>query len=60
MHHHRMHRDGWDIRVTDNVPWFIPPSSIDFYRTPRRGGRLPVLQLPMPAPPIPEVQRLAG
>jgi hypothetical protein len=50
MHHHRVHRDGWGIRVTDNVPWFIPPSSVDVYRTPRRGGRLPV----------PELQRLAG
>jgi hypothetical protein len=40
-HHHGVHRDGWGIEVIDNVPWFIPPSSIDIYRTPRRGGRLP-------------------
>ncbi len=41
MHHHRVHRDGWQIRMVDNVPWFVPPSSVDVYRTPRRGGRLP-------------------
>lgn len=40
-HHHRIHRDGWAIQVTDNVPWFIPPSDVDVTRTPRRGGRLP-------------------
>jgi hypothetical protein len=41
IHHHRIHRDGWEIRMIDNVPWFVPPSSVDIYRTPRRGGRLP-------------------
>lgn len=41
MHHHRIHRDGWEVRVTDNVPWFTPPSHVDAYRTQRRGGRLP-------------------
>ncbi|MHB1171914.1 MAG: HNH endonuclease signature motif containing protein [Lacisediminihabitans sp.] len=45
MHHHRVHRDGWEITVTDNVPWFTPPSSVDIYRTPRRGGRLPAPDL---------------
>jgi len=50
MHHHRVHRDGWGIRIRDNVPWFIPPSSVDIYRTPRRGGRLPA----------PELHQLAG
>ncbi len=50
MHHHRVHRDGWNIRLEDNVPWFVPPSSVDIYRTPRRGGRLPV----------PEIRQLAG
>ncbi|MBC7723299.1 MAG: L-rhamnose mutarotase [Burkholderiaceae bacterium] len=39
--HHMVHRQGWDIRVIDNVPWFIPPASIDSSRTPRRGGRIP-------------------
>jgi hypothetical protein len=39
-HHHLIHRDGWDIRVLDNIPWFIPPTSIDIARTPRRGGRI--------------------
>ncbi|HAM27538.1 MAG TPA: hypothetical protein DCP11_12800, partial [Microbacteriaceae bacterium] len=40
-HHHGVHRDGWGIEVIDNVPWFIPPSSVDVQRIPRRGGRLP-------------------
>jgi len=39
-HHHRVHEGGWEIRVIDNVPWFIPPATIDITRTPRRGGRL--------------------
>ncbi|WP_348789939.1 DUF222 domain-containing protein [Leifsonia sp. NPDC080035] len=42
-HHHRIHDDGWDIQVRDNVPSFIPPSHIDPHRRPRRGGRV---QLP--------------
>ncbi|MET4780782.1 DUF222 domain-containing protein [Glaciihabitans sp. UYNi722] len=42
MHHHRIHRDGWEVRVVDNVPWFIPPSAIDVYRRPRRGGKAPL------------------
>ena len=45
-HHHRVHRDGWGIKVIDNVVWFIPPSSVDIYRKPRRGGRLPARELP--------------
>lgn len=41
--HHRVHADGWDIRVegrgvTAGV-WFIPPPWIDPARTPRPGGR---------------------
>jgi hypothetical protein len=39
-HHHLLHREGWDIHVTDNIPWFIPPTTIDTTRTPRRGGRI--------------------
>ena len=39
-HHHLVHRDGWGIVVKNGVPWFIPPDSVDVYRTPRRGGRL--------------------
>jgi hypothetical protein len=34
-----------EIRVIDNMPRFIPPSSVDIHRTPRRGGRLPILKL---------------
>ncbi|WP_324013942.1 HNH endonuclease [Microbacterium sp. JZ37] len=40
--HHRIHDDGWDIRIdgagVDAVPWFIPPPWLDHTRTPRRGG----------------------
>jgi hypothetical protein len=39
-HHHLLHREGWDIHVTDNIPWFIPPTTIDTTQTPRRGGRI--------------------
>lgn len=39
-HHHRVHADGWGIRVRDTIPWFIPPPHVDPARTPRRGGRL--------------------
>jgi len=39
-HHHRIHNDGWEIEVRDNVPWFTPPSAIDSHRRPRQGGRV--------------------
>ena len=39
-HHHALHRDGWQITIRDNVPWFVPPSSVDVQRRPRRGGRV--------------------
>ena len=39
-HHHRIHDDGWDIEVRDNVPYFIPPATVDPYRRPRPGGRV--------------------
>ena len=47
-HHHDIHRDHWGIQVIENVPWFVPPSSIDVTRAPRRGGRLPDPKLPHP------------
>ncbi len=37
--HHRVHRDGWDIEVRDNVVSFVPPRAVDPERTPRVGGR---------------------
>ncbi|TXN31101.1 HNH endonuclease signature motif containing protein [Lacisediminihabitans profunda] len=40
-HHHEVHRNNWLIEVRDGVPWFIPPSTIDPRRTPRRGGKAP-------------------
>lgn len=41
--HHRLHDDGWDIRIDgagiDASVWFIPPPWIEPDRTPRRGAR---------------------
>ncbi|WCD92931.1 HNH endonuclease signature motif containing protein [Microbacterium sp. nov. GSS16] len=45
--HHRIHDNGWDIRIentdtrsgTRGRVWFIPPPHIDPIRTPRPGGR---------------------
>ena len=40
-HHHEVHRNNWMIEVRGDVPWFIPPSTIDPRRTARRGGKPP-------------------
>lgn len=45
--HHRIHDNGWEIRIDNADPrsgtrgrvWFIPPPHIDHTRTPRLGGR---------------------
>lgn len=45
--HHRVHDDGWEIRVdpppsgdlTGGTVWFVPPSHLDPNREPRLGGR---------------------
>lgn len=45
--HHRVHNDGWEIRIElppggDPIAgkvWFIPPAALDRDRTPRLGGR---------------------
>lgn len=55
-HHHVVHAHGWGIEVIDNVPWFIPPSSADVYRVPRRGGRLDAVP-ELSSWPHPPVQR---
>jgi Domain of unknown function (DUF222) len=47
-HHHRVHQDGWNIQVRDNVPWFTPPAHLDPSGAPRRGGRI---RMPDSAPP---------
>ncbi|WP_460794249.1 HNH endonuclease, partial [Marisediminicola antarctica] len=39
-HHHIIHK-GWTVQITDNTPWFTPPTHIDPTRTPKRGGKLP-------------------
>ena len=42
--HHAVHANGWEVSVRDGVAWFIPPSSVDIYRTPRRGSVLPRIE----------------
>ncbi|MBW9122147.1 HNH endonuclease [Microbacterium trichothecenolyticum] len=41
--HHRIHDNGWDIRVEGTGRqarvWLIPPAFVDPERTPRLGGR---------------------
>ncbi|MBD8023757.1 DUF222 domain-containing protein [Microbacterium sp. Sa1CUA4] len=41
--HHRVHDNGWDIRIDGTgvaaKVWFLPPDYIDPSRTPRLGGR---------------------
>uniref|UniRef100_UPI0025E04EC3 HNH endonuclease n=1 Tax=Demequina sp. TaxID=2050685 RepID=UPI0025E04EC3 len=37
--HHRIHDDGWEIRIRDGKVWFTPPAAVDQARTPRLGGR---------------------
>ncbi|MFS6530391.1 DUF222 domain-containing protein [Microbacterium aurugineum] len=41
--HHRIHDNGWEIRIDGGVSvgrvWFIPPGYVDPERTPRLGGR---------------------
>ena len=42
--HHAVHANGWEVSVRGGVAWFIPPSSIDVFRTPRRGSALPRIE----------------
>jgi hypothetical protein len=36
-HHHRVvHHTGWEIRMVNGIPWFIPPALIDPQRKPLR------------------------
>ena len=44
--HHAVHDNGWEITMKDGVPWFIPPSAVDVYRTPRRGHSIPRILFP--------------
>lgn len=37
--HHRVHRDGWDIRIKDGAVWITAPPAIDPAKRPRLGGR---------------------
>ncbi|MCM3655701.1 HNH endonuclease [Agromyces mediolanus] len=38
-HHHRVHDDGWVVRVRDGRSWFIPPAHLDPQQVPRPGNR---------------------
>ncbi len=35
-HHHLIHKEQWQIAVTNGIPWFIPPPHIDPRQKPRR------------------------
>ncbi|MCM3658676.1 HNH endonuclease [Agromyces mediolanus] len=37
-HHHRVHRDGWRIRLRDDRSWFVPPPHLDPQQVPRPGN----------------------
>lgn len=37
--HNRVHNEGWDVEVRDNIVWITPPASVDPTRTPRMGGK---------------------
>jgi len=39
--HHAVHANGWEISVHGGIARFIPPNSVDAFRTPRRGSVLP-------------------
>jgi len=38
-HHHRVHDDGWTIRLHDGHSWFTPPAHLDPEQRPRPGNR---------------------
>ncbi|MGO4806213.1 DUF222 domain-containing protein [Arthrobacter sp. 2MCAF15] len=35
-HHHVIHKENWSIRLTNGIPWFIPPPHLDPRQAPRR------------------------
>ncbi|KRC61262.1 hypothetical protein ASE14_10170 [Agromyces sp. Root81] len=50
-HHHRVHDDGWGIRIHDGRSWFIPPVHLDPAQRPRPGNSASdhlIAQLPGP------------
>lgn len=55
--HHRIHSQGWEIRVEKGAVWFIPPPTIDPLRRPRRGSRHPAPEPTPRASPPPPVNR---
>lgn len=38
-HHRLLHNSGWDVRIVDGTPEFIPPENLDPKRRPRRNSR---------------------
>jgi hypothetical protein len=43
--HHRVHDDGWGIRIRDGRSWFVPPVHLDPEQRPRPGNVAPRLHL---------------
>ncbi|GAA2443531.1 HNH endonuclease signature motif containing protein [Agromyces soli] len=37
-HHHRVHDDGWRVRIRDGRSWFVPPAHLDPEQLPRPGN----------------------
>ncbi|WP_394770746.1 DUF222 domain-containing protein [Lacisediminihabitans sp.] len=44
--HHAVHANGWEVSIRRGIAWFIPPSWIDAFRTPRRGSSPPRIEFP--------------
>jgi len=36
--HHRIHDDGWEVEIKDDLVWFLPPAGIGRERKPILGG----------------------
>jgi hypothetical protein len=34
-HHHLIHHSGWEVHMSDGLPWFTPPAWLDPLRRPR-------------------------
>jgi hypothetical protein len=37
--HNRLMEQGWNMELRDDIPWFIPPPTVDPRRTPILGGK---------------------
>jgi 5-methylcytosine-specific restriction protein A len=48
--HRQIHDHGWNVRITDDTVWFIPPPHLDPAQTPRLGGKARYHPDPSPSP----------